>query len=308
MKTLRIGTRKSQLALWQAEYIRTRLQQFAPELSIELVKMATQGDKILDTSLAKVGGKGLFIKELEQGLLHRRIDIAVHSMKDVTVTLPEGLYIAAICEREDPRDALVSSNFTALTALPPGAQVGTSSLRRRCQLSAAFPHFHIAMLRGNVNTRLGKLDAGEFDAIILAAAGLKRLGLAQRIAAYIDFNTCLPAIGQGAIGIECRHDDPEINALVAQLDHAPTHHCVTAERAMNLSLEGGCQVPIGGYAELTNDQLRLRGLVGYPDGSHIIRSDITGAVEQAEQIGTLVATELLSKGAKLILDKVYGNA
>ena len=307
LKILRIGTRKSPLALWQAEFVRTRLSALAPGLSIELVKLTTQGDKLLDTSLAKVGGKGLFTKELEQGLMDGRLDIAVHSMKDVTVALPDGLHIAAICEREDPRDALVSSNEHDLASLPAGTRLGTSSLRRQCQLSAAFPQLQITPLRGNVNTRLAKLDQGDYDAIVLAVAGLKRLGMTQRITAYIASESCLPAVGQGAIGIECRRDDAAINHLVTQLNHAPTRSCVEAERAMNAALNGGCQVPIGGYAEIAEGKLHLRGLVGSPDGKRILRSRAAGAISSAEQLGSSVAQDLLAKGAKQILDQVYGR-
>lgn len=308
MKILRIGTRQSQLALWQAEDVRTRLTKLSPGLDVELVKMTTQGDKLLDTSLAKIGGKGLFIKELEQALLDRRIDLAVHSTKDVTVTLPEGLHLAAICERADARDAFVSNAHAGLNALPAGACVGTSSLRRQCQLRANFPALRIAELRGNVNTRLAKLDAGDFDAIILAAAGLVRLGLAARIRALLAPADSLPAVGQGAVCIEARADDRELNALLARLDHAPTACCVRAERAMNAALEGGCQVPIAGYAELAGNELHLRGLVGAPDGSRMLRAEIRGPAEQAEDLGRALGERLLAQGAKQILDRVYGRA
>jgi len=307
LKTLRIGTRQSPLALWQAEYVRARLMQLAPGLAVELVKMTTQGDKLLDTSLAKVGGKGLFIKELEQALLEGRIDLAVHSTKDVTVTLPEGLHLAAICERADARDAFVSNHYATLGALPAGARVGTSSLRRQCQLRANFPALRIVELRGNVNTRLRKLDAGEFDAIILAAAGLQRLGLAARIRARLAPHDSLPAVGQGAVCIEARRDDVELNALLARLDHAPTACCVRAERALNAALEGGCQVPIAGYAELEGATIYLRGLVGAPDGSRIIRAEIRGPAAQAEDLGRALGAQLLAQGAKQILDRVYGR-
>lgn len=307
MDILRLGTRKSPLALWQAEHVRDRLQRLHPGLKVELVTMTTEGDRLLDTSLATVGGKGLFVKELEQGLLAQRIDLAVHSMKDVTVSFPPGLHIAAICEREDPRDAFVSNHHASLSALPAGARVGTSSLRRQCQLRAAHPHLNIAMLRGNVNTRLTKLDAGEFDAIILAVAGLKRLGFESRIRAALDPHESLPAVGQGAIGIECRVDDAATHALLAPLNHAPTRICVEAERALNARLEGGCQVPIGGYAVLEGSELHLRGLVGDPDGSRVIRADIRGPAADAAALGTTLAQELLRLGAKSILDKVYGR-
>ena len=308
MKTLRIGTRKSQLALWQAEFVRTRLIAHAPGLEVELVKITTQGDKILDRSLATVGGKGLFIKELEQALVERRIDLAVHSTKDVTVTLPEGLHIAVVCKREDPRDAFVSINHADLHSLPAGGRVGTSSLRRQCQLRATHPRLQIIALRGNVNTRLSKLDAGEYDAVILAAAGLKRLGLSERIRTLLDPADSLPAVGQGAICIECRADDVETHALLAPLNHEPTRLCIQAERAMNAHLGGGCQVPIGGYAELEEDSLHLRGLVGEPDGSRLIRGEVRGSAQDAEQLGVRLADDLLARGAKAILDKVYGRA
>ena len=307
MKTLRIGTRKSQLALWQAEHVRTRLQQHFPGLEVELVKMTTQGDIILDTPLAKVGGKGLFVKELEQALLDRRVDIAVHSMKDVPIALPEGLHMPVICEREDPRDAFVSNHYASLRDLPAGARTGTSSLRRQCQLRAVYPQLNIIDLRGNVNTRLAKLDAGDYDAIILAAAGLKRLGFTDRIRASLEPEDSLPAVGQGAIGIECRADDADINRLIAPLNHPPTATRVHAERAMNTRLEGGCQVPIGGFATLDGDRLRLRGLVGSPDGKQVIRAETSGPTDQAEQLGIALADELLALGAREILDIVYGR-
>lgn len=308
MNSLRLGTRKSPLALWQAEYVRARLQQLHPGLKVELVTLTTEGDRLLDTSLAKVGGKGLFIKELEQGLLAQRIDLAVHSMKDVTVSFPPGLHIAAVCEREDPRDAFVSNTYASLAALPAGARVGTSSLRRQCQLRAAHPQLTVALLRGNVNTRLAKLDAGEFDAILLAVAGLKRLGFGNRIRAALDPHESLPAVGQGAIGIECRVGDTRTHELLAPLNHAATRVCVEAERALNTHLEGGCQVPIGGYAVLEGTMLHLRGLVGDPDGSRVIRADIRGPVSDAVTLGTTLAQELLRLGAKSILDKVYGRS
>ena len=308
MNTLRLGTRKSQLALWQAEYVRARLRALHPGLNVELVKMTTTGDKILDRSLALVGGKGLFTKELEQALLENRIDLAVHSMKDVTATLPAGLHIGAVCERDDPRDAFVANAHADLKALPAGARVGTSSLRRQCQLRAAHPHLSVVTLRGNINTRLAKLDAGEFDAVVLAAAGLKRLGLEDRIRARLDPEASLPAVGQGAVCIESRAGDAATNDLLAPLDHPATHQCIAAERAMNAALEGGCQVPVGGYAVLEGGALYLRGLVGEPDGSRIIRAETRGPAENADALGAGLARELLAKGARAILDKVYGRA
>lgn len=302
---LRIATRKSPLALWQAEYVKQRLQQCHPGLRIELLTMVTQGDKILDTPLAKVGGKGLFVKELEQGMLEGRADIAVHSMKDVPVDLPAGLHLPVICEREDPRDAFVSNAFAAIDDLPAGARVGTSSLRRTCQLRAYRPDLEILDLRGNVGTRLQKLDDGNYDAIILAAAGLRRLGLSARIRDAISSDVLLPAIGQGAVGIECRQDDARVNDIIASLDDSTTHIRVTAERALNRRLEGGCQVPIAGYAELEHDEIRLRGLVGWPDGSRIIHDIISGRAADAESLGVTLAESLLTQGAGEILQALY---
>ena len=307
-KILRIATRKSPLALWQAEFVRDSLIQHYPDLQVELVKMVTQGDKILDTPLAKVGGKGLFVKELEQGMLRDEVDIAVHSMKDVPVELPEGLHLSVICEREDPRDAFVSNNFASLESLPQGARVGTSSLRRQTQLKAIRPDLEILDLRGNVNTRLKKLDDGQYDAIILAAAGLIRLGFDERIKQAIDSSVSLPAIGQGAVGIECRTEDKDINELISVLNHPQTRTCVMAERSMNTRLEGGCQVPIGGYAILEGNELYLRGLVGKPDGSEVVRGEVRGQPEDAETLGKALADDLLSRGADVILKDVYKNA
>lgn len=307
-KIVRIATRKSPLALWQAEFVKAELLKFHPDLQIELVKMMTQGDIILDTPLAKVGGKGLFVKELEVGMLAGDADIAVHSMKDVPVEFPEGLHLAVICEREDPRDAFVSNTYNSIDELPQGAKVGTSSMRRECQLRANRPDLQILSLRGNVNTRLKKLDEGQYDAIILAAAGLKRLGFDDRIKHSIDPSQSLPAIGQGAVGIECRVDDERINRLIAPLNHLETSIRVRAERSMNNRLEGGCQVPIGGYAELDGDNLTMRGLVGQPDGSEIIRGNVSGKAADAEALGLSLADDLLSRGAKTILDEVYKNA
>ncbi|MGL5696602.1 MAG: hydroxymethylbilane synthase, partial [Plesiomonas shigelloides] len=279
-----------------------------PDLEVTLVPMVTKGDVILDTPLAKVGGKGLFVKELELALLEQRADIAVHSMKDVPVEFPDGLGLVCICERDDPHDALVSNHYDSLDALPQGAIVGTSSLRRQCQLRAARPDLHIKDLRGNVGTRLSKLDNGEYDAIILAAAGLRRLGLEARIRARLSVQQSLPAVGQGAIGIECRLDDARVRALLAPLNHADTADRVVAERAMNNRLQGGCQVPIGSYAELTGDQLYLRALVGAPDGSRLLQAEIRGPRTEAEQLGSALAEQLLDAGAGSILSAVYGHA
>lgn len=303
---LRIATRKSPLALWQAEHVRSRLQALHPGLEVELVTFTTQGDKILDTPLAKIGGKGLFVKELEVAMLEGRADIAVHSMKDVPMVCPDGLDIVTICERENPLDAFVSSRFDSLESLPHGAVVGTSSLRRQCQLRALRPDLVLRDLRGNVGTRLGKLDQGEYDAIILAAAGLIRLGLADRIRARLPDTLLLPAVGQGAVGIEARTDDRAILDLLAPLHHAPTAACVLAERAMNRRLQGGCQVPIAGHAQLTADGLYLRGLVGQTDGRHILRAECrVASAAEAEQAGDAVARALLDQGANAILDAVH---
>jgi hydroxymethylbilane synthase len=301
MKTLRIATRKSPLALWQAHHVRDRLLQHYPDLSIELREMSTQGDKILDTPLAKIGGKGLFVKELEQGLLSHDADIAVHSMKDVPVELPQGLHLAVIMQREQPFDAFVSNTYTDLDQLPLGAVVGTSSLRRQCQLLAQRPDLNIRPLRGNVGTRLSKLDNNEFDAIILAAAGLVRLGLEHRICQVLSADVLLPAIGQGAIGIECRSDDTEINTLIHILAHEPTRACVTAERALNQCLNGGCQVPIAGFAKMMGKQIYLRALVGSNDGTQICRAEIRGTPKKATDLGQYVATQLLEQGAGELL-------
>ncbi|MEI2267653.1 hydroxymethylbilane synthase [Erwinia sp. CGal63] len=307
-KILRIATRQSPLALWQAHYVQQRLMACHPGLKVELVPMVTKGDIILDTPLAKVGGKGLFVKELEQALLDGRADIAVHSMKDVPVQFPQGLGLVTICEREDPLDAFVSHRFDSVDALPQGAVVGTSSLRRQCQLSARRPDLVIRSLRGNVGTRLSKLDAGEYDAIILAVAGLKRLGLGDRIRHAMPAEESLPAVGQGAVGIECRLDDAQTITLLAALNDEDTAIRVKAERAMNTRLEGGCQVPIGSFAVLEGDELWLRGLVGSPDGSAMIRGERRGPREDAEKMGVSLADELLNNGAREILAEVYqGN-
>lgn len=302
---IRIATRKSPLALWQAEHVAGRLKSIHPGLVVELVGMSTQGDRILDTPLAKIGGKGLFVKELEQGMLEGHADLAVHSMKDVPVTLPEGLHLAVIMEREDPRDAFVSNRYNDVSQLPLGARVGTASLRRQLQLTAYRPDLEILSLRGNVNSRLAKLDAGQYDAIILASAGLKRLGFDKRISSYMTPEQSLPAIGQGAIGIECRYGDERVNRLIAPLNHAETAICVTSERAMNRRLLGGCQVPIAGYAQMDGDGLRMRGLVGEVDGSEVIRAERRERPANAELLGLAVAEDLLSRGAGRILRALY---
>ena len=304
-KSLKIATRQSPLALWQANYVKDLLQQLYPDLNVELVPMVTKGDVILDSPLAKIGGKGLFVKELENALLNKEADIAVHSMKDVPMQFPEGLGLAVICKREDPRDAFVSNSYRTLAELPQGAVVGTSSLRRQCQLKTLRPDLEIRSLRGNVGTRLSKLDNGDYDAIILASAGLIRLGLAERIASFIDVEQSLPAAGQGAVGIECRTDDVAVQQLLAPLADAETTSCVLAERAMNHHLQGGCQVPIGGYALLRDSELYLRALVGSVDGSTIIRAEGKSAVENADVLGVQIAEQLLAQGADKILQDIY---
>jgi hydroxymethylbilane synthase len=300
-ETIRIATRKSPLAMWQAEHVADELKRLHADLMVEIIGMTTRGDKILDAPLAKVGGKGLFVKELEQGMLAGEADIAVHSMKDVPVDFPEGLHLAVIMDREDPLDAFVSNRYDGLGGLPEGACVGTSSLRRQCQLAARRPDLRIEPLRGNVNTRLRRLDEGEYDAIILAAAGLKRLGFGERIRARIAVEDSLPAIGQGAIGIECRSDDERVHALIAPLHHAATAERVLAERAMNHRLQGGCQVPIAGHAVHEDEQLWLRGLVGTPDGTRLLRAERRAPGSEAEALGQALADDLIAQGADAIL-------
>ncbi len=305
MKTLKIATRQSPLALWQAEHIRARLEAMHADLTVELVTFVTQGDKILDTPLAKIGGKGLFVKELEAALMDGRADLAVHSMKDVPMALPEGLSLAVICEREDPLDAFVSNHYASFADLPQGAKVGTSSLRRKCQILKARPDLEIIDLRGNVGTRLSKLDDGQYDAIILASAGLKRLGLAERIRHTIQPDVSLPAVGQGALGLECRSQDQAVLDLILPLMHPETNVCVRAERAFNAYLEGGCQVPIAGYATLQNGQLQIEGRVGSVDGQTILKAVQFGAPEQAEMLGEELAKALLAQGAGELLKALY---
>lgn len=306
-RTVRIATRNSPLAVWQAEFVKASLLALHPDLEVELVKMKTQGDIILDTPLAKVGGKGLFVKELEQGMLDGRADIAVHSMKDVPVEFPEGLHLPVICNREDPHDAFVSNHYQTIDDLPQGARLGTSSLRRECQVRSHRPDLEVLPLRGNVNTRLRKLDEGQFDAIILAMAGLKRLGFDDRIRSALTPEQSLPAIGQGALGIETRVDDTEMNALIAPLHCPQTAIVLAAERALNRRLSGGCQVPIAGYAMLEGDEVWLRGLVGRPDGTNTLYAEVRGAAGEAEKLGIQVAESLLAKGADKILADVYGD-
>ncbi len=301
LKTLRIATRSSPLALWQAEEVSRQLKQHYPDLDVRLVTMKTKGDKILDAPLAKVGGKGLFVKELESGMLAGEADIAVHSMKDVPVEFPPGLELSLIMKREDPRDAFVSNTYASLDEMPEGALVGSSSLRRQTQVREKYPHLKLDWLRGNVNTRLQKLDDGLYDGIILAAAGLKRLGFEQRIRSCLEPELSLPAIGQGAVGIEARSDDEAVRQLLAPLADADTTKRVLAERAMNETLNGGCQVPIAGFAELQGDEIFIRGLVGEPDGSRVLRAEIRGPSDQAVALGIQLGEELLRQGAGEIL-------
>ncbi len=301
---IRIATRQSPLALWQAEHVKAQLELRHPGLKTELLPMTTRGDKILDSPLSKIGGKGLFLKELELAILEDKADIAVHSMKDVPMEFPEGLGLAVICDREDYRDAFVSNNFNSFEALPNGSIVGTSSLRRQCQLRAARPDIQIKDLRGNVNTRLRKLDDGDYDAIILAAAGLLRLGMKDRIQAYLEPSTCLPAGGQGAIGIECRTDDQRVLDYLGVLNHRHSAICVGAERAMNARLNGGCQVPIACLAELIEDSLSLRGIVGSADGKEILRAEFKAKADDFEALGVKVAEQLLHQGAGRLLDEI----
>ncbi|MCG6860330.1 MAG: hydroxymethylbilane synthase [Chromatiaceae bacterium] len=301
---IRIATRRSPLALWQAKHVAHALRRAHTGLVVEIVGMRTRGDKILDAPLAKIGGKGLFVKELEEGILDGRADIAVHSMKDVPVDLPDGLHLAVILEREDPRDAFVSNRYGKLSDLPRGSCVGTSSLRRACQLAERRPDLQIEPLRGNVNTRLGKLDEGDFDAIILAAAGLMRLGFEERIRTRLEPEESLPAIGQGAVGVECRAADERVNGLIAPLHHVPTAHRVIAERALNRELMGGCQVPIAGHAVLEGDELFLRGLVGTPDGRRVLRAERRGTSSEATDLGAKLAVDLMEQGAGEILASI----
>lgn len=323
LKTLNIATRQSPLALWQAEHIRDRLQALYPELTVNLLKIVTKGDKILDTPLAKIGGKGLFVKELEQAMYDKRADIAVHSLKDVPMELPTGLVLGAYCKRAAPTDAFVSNTFASLEELPQGAVVGTSSLRRECQLKAYRPDLVIKTLRGNVGTRLSKLDAGEYDAIILATSGLQRIGLQERIRSELDIEISLPAVGQGALAIECRSDDEEVLKLLAPLNDEPARIRLMAERALNRHLEGGCQVPIAAFAVIEDNgnnapSLWLRGRVGSIDGATLLKAEqrVTLNGDQspqaqaqneqlAEALGVEVANLLLDKGARKILQDIY---
>ena len=312
-KRIVIGTRGSKLALWQAEWVKSELEKLTPGVAVELNKIKTTGDKILDVPLAKVGGKGLFVKEIEEALLSGAADLAVHSMKDVPTDFPDGLHLPVICKREDPRDAFISGmqnsvfRIQGFKELPNAATVGTSSLRRSCQLLSMRPDLNIAQLRGNLDTRLRKLDEGQFNAIILAAAGVKRLGWSDRITEILSTEISLPAIGQGAIGIECRIDDPFVNNLIAPLNHPETSTCVRAERAFLKKLEGGCQVPIAAHARLVEGRIVMDGLVGSISGDRILRAHIQGSTEHAESLGIALAEDILARGAKEILDEVYGR-
>jgi len=301
---LTIATRKSPLAMWQAHYVKNALQAVYPTLQIDILGLMTEGDKLLASSLAKIGGKGLFVKELEKMLLERQADIAVHSIKDMPVTLPDNLIIAAICEREDPRDAFVSQHFANIAELPLGATVGTSSSRRSCELKALRPDINVENLRGNVGTRLRKLDEGRYDAIILAAAGLIRLGEEERIREYLAPEAWIPAVGQGAIGIECHQDNHAVIALLQALDHPPTRTCIDAERAMNAALNGGCQMPIAAYATLSNDQLSISGMVGNPQNNTLIKANVAGDPTKPELLGAQLAEKLLESGANTILESL----
>lgn len=308
MKTLTIATRQSPLALWQANFVKDQLIALYPALDVKLLTMVTRGDKILDTPLAKIGGKGLFVKELEQALFDGTADIAVHSLKDVPMVLPEGLMLGAYLSRHAPTDAFVSNRYTHLDELPQGAIVGTSSLRRECQIRRHRPDLDIRSLRGNVGTRLSKLDNGEYDAIILATSGLQRLGLDDRIRHELDTAISLPAVGQGALAIECRADDVAVLDLLAPLNHAPTRLCVLAERAMNHALEGGCQVPIAGFATLDGNTLTMEGRVGTPDGQTLLvaKQSLANSDENhAVTLGQNIAQTLLSQGADEILKALY---
>lgn len=296
-----IASRESALAMWQAEHIRDQLLSLYPKTDVSILGMTTQGDQILNVSLSKIGGKGLFVKELENALEEGSADIAVHSLKDVPMHLPEGFMLCCIGKREDPRDAFISNLHASLESLPPGSIVGTSSLRRESQLRARFPHLKIEPLRGNVQTRLRKLDEGQYAAIILAAAGLKRLGLGERIRALISPENSLPAVGQGALGIECRSDRPDLELLLRPLHDAETASCVLAERAMSRALAGSCQVPLGGFAEVKAGKLHMRGFVASPDGQRLIRAEQSGDINQPEDLGNAVANALRAQGAEEIL-------
>ena len=306
--TLILGTRGSKLAVHQSQWVQARLQELAPGLTISLQRIQTSGDKILDVPLAKIGGKGLFVKEIEDALLSKEIDLAVHSMKDVPTALPEGLDILCVPPREDPRDALITRDGCRLDQLKPGASIGTSSLRRQAQLLHYRPDFTIEMLRGNLDTRLRKLREGQFDAIVLAAAGLRRLAWDAEITEYLPVHLSLPAIAQGALGIEARSDDTFVRELLSRFEHRPTRITVTAERALLHRLEGGCQVPIAAHAALEGDRLTVDGLVASVDGRRVIRHQIQGPASEAQALGTKLAERLLADGGDVILKEIYGQA
>ena len=306
--SLVIGTRGSRLAVWQAEWVQARLQEIDPHVMISLKRIKTSGDKVLDVPLAKIGGKGLFVKEIEDALLQGEIDLAVHSMKDVPTVLPHGLDILCVPAREDPRDVLISRDGATLERLPQGARVGTSSLRRQSQLLHRRPDLRIEMLRGNLDTRFRKLRSGGYDAIVLAAAGLSRLGWDSEVTEYLPSAVSLPAIGQGALGLEGRRDDVLIRELVSGLDHPPTRMTVTAERALLDRLQGGCQVPIAAHAVLKQEQIVIEGLVASVDGRRIVRDVMQGPAEEAHALGIQLAEKLLANGGESILNEIYGRA
>jgi hydroxymethylbilane synthase len=303
-KKLRIGTRASQLALWQANWVKSELEKKYPGMEVTLTKIKTIGDKILDVPLAQVGGKGLFVKEIEEAMLRGEIDIAVHSMKDVPTDFPDGLGLYCITEREDPRDAVISRNVK-FTDLPQGARIGTSALRRQAQLLKVRPDLEMCIIRGNVETRIRKLDEDKLDAVILAAAGLKRLGFTEKVAEYMDVDLSIPAIGQGALGIECRLDNHEIKETIAFFNHPQTSAAVRAERALLKRCEGGCQVPIAAHGTVDGDQLRLVGFIAAVDGSTSVRGEVNGSVADAELLGIRLAERLLDQGGRQILEEVY---
>jgi len=301
---IKIGTRKSQLALWQANHVASLLKQANKALNVELVEITTEGDRFLHAPLSQAGGKGMFLKELEEALYAGEIDIAVHSMKDVTVTLPQGLHIGAILKRHDVRDALVSSNKVLLEEMPAGAVVGTCSLRRQCLIGHHYPHLEVKNIRGNVNTRLAKLDKGEFDAIILAAAGLKRLKLEHRVSEYLDEEKFVPAVGQGAIGVECRINDDRVNALLGILNDSMSDVCVTSERRVNMRLGGGCHVPLAVYARGVDEKIQLFAFAGLPDGSEVVSVLHTGQISNPVLASEQMADKLITKGALKVIASV----
>lgn len=305
--SLIIGTRGSRLAIWQAEWVQARIQELAPDLRVALHRIKTSGDKILDVPLAKIGGKGLFVKEIEEALLQKKIDLAVHSMKDVPTALPDGLEIVCIPAREDPRDVLISRDGQSLESLPEGARIGTSSLRRQAQLLHRRPDLRILMLRGNLDTRLRKLRDGEYDAVVLAAAGLRRMGWVMEVTEYLPFEVCLPAIGQGALGLEGRRGDQFVRELLSELEDPSTRMAVTAERALLDRLQGGCQVPIAAYATVKHDTLVIDGLIASIDGRRVVRESAHGQVTQAHAVGVGLAEKLLAKGGESILAEIYSK-